>query len=276
MRLTHLTRINYSYSPVLAQPSLTAPTPVRTQKPPTLAKRFITRSAAAGIAINAWYLLGLMHTLVKNPALRERLPFNPRMFTEQAAEHLFRSVRAVLGGENFTLGDFLRRCDRVLAYAMLRVLHNGDFKFPEHAWSWKWDETQKSDLCAAPLPSSITESSLTCAVMEAKWACICDMLTVDIDVAKLTDVHNFDTGVLDELEEDDELQQEAHDAQPAVVAPPAPEAVQIVAVQMSLAQSSIFQFSCRHRRLQVCRSARAKVRRPAARLPPTRYDTRHL
>ena len=169
-----------------------------------------------------------MHTLVKNPALRERLPFNPRMFTEQAAEHLFRAVRAVLGGENFTSSDFLRRCDRVLAYAMLRVLRDGDFIFPEHASSFKWDETQKSDLHAAPLAASVSESDLISAITEAKLECIVDMLALNVDVNKFTDVHNFDTGVLDELEEDDELRGGAQ--QQLMAAPPASEAVQLVAV----------------------------------------------
>src|SRR5687768_16082484 len=61
-------------------------------KRPTVAQQFITRTAAAGISINARFLLGFVHILIKYPALRDRILFNTRLLTEQAAERLFRAV----------------------------------------------------------------------------------------------------------------------------------------------------------------------------------------
>lgn len=192
-------------------------------KRPTVAQQFITRTAAAGISINAWFLLGFVHTLIKHPALRNRIPFNTRLLSEQAAERLFRAVRAVLGGENFTLSDFFRRCDRVVAYSILRVLHE-DFIFPEHSSSWKWDETQKSDMHTGPLSAAITEEAVITAIMDAKLQCISDMLAVGVDVNKFKAIYHLDDGTLNELDEDEDLSGVHED----VTVPAPAEAVQIV------------------------------------------------
>lgn len=159
------------------------------------------------------------------------------MLTEQAAERLFRAVRAVLGGENFTLSDFFRRCDRVVAYSILRVLHE-DFVFPEHASSWKWDEAQRSDLHAGPLPATITPNAVISAIMDAKLQCISDTLAVGVDVNKFKSIYHLDDGTLDELDEDEELSEVHED----ITVPPPAEAVQIVTVRYRLFDLFCFVF----------------------------------
>lgn len=175
-----------------------APTPRR----PTVGQQFITSTAAAGISFNAWFLLSYLHLLIHNPLLRSKLPFNTRLFTEQPAERMFRAVRAVMGGENFTLAEFFRRCDRSTALMMLRVIHEQDLAFPSHDSSWKWDEKQATDKLSQQLPDGITMADAVAAIKAAKASCIADMRTVGVDVSKFTEVFHFDLGALDDLEKD--------------------------------------------------------------------------
>lgn len=114
---------------VVAAPTLVAPaaalgTPAASRRRPTVAAQFITRTAAAGVSFNAWFLFGFVHTLIVND-LRRSIPFAPRQLTEQEAEKIFRAARAVLGGENFTFADFLRRCDYLMAHGILKAQHGG-------------------------------------------------------------------------------------------------------------------------------------------------------
>lgn len=151
------------------------------------------------------------------------------MLTEQSAERIFRALRAVLGGENFTLSEFFQRCDRITAYAMLRVLYEDTFAFPEHKSSWKWDETQFSDLCASTLPSSVTEAAVIEAINEAKRLCVEDMKLLGIEVHELKCIYSLDTTSTHEheLDEDDDLS----GLPEAIAVPIAAEAVQIVVVR---------------------------------------------
>ena len=186
-----------------APPVLTEqPAPQRTN----VAMKFITRTAAAGISFNAWFLLAFLHTLAQSEDLRVLIPFATRLLTEQAAEKIFRAVRAVLGGENFTVADFFRRCDRFMAYNILRALHDGiDFVFPEHESTWKWDETVTSDKADHSLPASVTTAGAIGAIMSAKLACIADMLAVHVDVNKFKAILHLDVDSnLDELEQDED------------------------------------------------------------------------
>jgi nicotinic acid phosphoribosyltransferase len=188
--------------------------------------QFITRTAAAGIAMNAWFLLGFVHTLLQHPELRSEVPFNTRLLTEQKAEKVFRAARAVLGSENFTLADFFRRCDRFTALSILRVLHEGDFVSPEHESAFKWDESHPSDTAAKLLPDSVTMEAVRCAIMDARLAAASDALSVGIDVNKFKAVFNLDDGTLDELDKD-ELDESKNDARGELTLPPPAEAVQI-------------------------------------------------
>jgi hypothetical protein len=205
-----------------AAPSTPA-TPLVHQHHGTLAQKFITRPAAAGIAINAWFLLGHVHFLVNNPELG--IPFNPRLLTEQAAEKVFRATRAVLGGENFTLAEFFRRCDRLTALAILRVLHESDFAFPEHDTKWKWDERRKSDDKAGPLAAEFSMTDARSAIMSAKLLCINDMARLGVDVHRFTKIYHLDDGTLDSLDPDEA------DKGDEVVPPPRTEAVSILVVR---------------------------------------------
>jgi hypothetical protein len=192
---------------------LLPPPPVLTEQPvqqrPTVAMQFITRTAAAGISFNAWFLFAFLHTLAQSEDLRVLIPFATRLLTEQAAEKIFRAARAVLGGENFTLADFFRRCDRFMAYNILRAQHDGvDFVFPEHESTWKWDEMVTSDKADHSLPASVTTAGAIGAIMNAKLACIADTLSVGIDVHKFKAVLHLDVdGNLDELEQDEDEDQ---------------------------------------------------------------------
>jgi hypothetical protein len=213
------TNLVASMAPDSATPPPAAPAP-----PATVAQQFLTRPAATGIAINAWFLLGHLHLLVTNRHLN--IPFNPRLLTEQAAEKVFRAARAVLGGENFTLSDFFHRCDRLLALAVLRQLRRLNFAFPEHDSSWKWDERHKSDELAGALPDSFTMDEALCGITDAKLACVVDMLQLNVDVNKFKAVYALDEGTLKELEKD-----EPGEPDEQVVAPPAGEAEAIVVVR---------------------------------------------
>jgi hypothetical protein len=218
-----------SASAPLAHPPAAPPTPAAPPPPPlhqhhaTLAQKFITRPAAAGIAINAWFLLGHVHFLVNNPELG--IPFNPRLLTEQAAEKVFRAARAVLGGENFTLAEFFRRCDRLTALAILRVLHESDFAFPEHDTKWKWDERRSSDDNAGPLAPEFSMTDARSAIMSAKLLCINDMARLGVDVHRFTKIYHLDDGTLDSLEPDEA------DKADEFVPPPRTEAVNILVVR---------------------------------------------
>src|SRR6185312_15364259 len=216
-----------STRPVRPRPAPPPPdvSPPQPQCHATIAQQFITRPAAAGIAVNAWFLLGHVHFLVNNPELG--IPFNTRLLTEQAAEKVFRAARAVLGGENFTLAEFFRRCDRLTALAILRVLHAGDFGFPEHDTKWKWDERRKSDDKAVPLPAEFSMTDACSAVMSAKLLCINDMGRVGVDVHRFTKVYHLDDGTLDSLDPDEV------DKGDELVPPPRAEAVEILAVRVS-------------------------------------------
>lgn len=172
--------------------------------------KFVTRTAAIGASLNAWFLLAFIHFLAQHDDLRKEIPFITRLLTEQAAEKVFRAVRAVLGGENFTLAEFFRRCDRIAALSILRALHEGiDFDFPECKSAFRWDEALASDKAAHPLPDSAS-TSLTAAIKAAKLAVIADMLALGVDVYKLgSSHHHFDAnGAEEELDDDKEEQQQ--------------------------------------------------------------------
>jgi len=171
--------------------------------------QFITRTTAAGIAINAWFLLGFVETLLRHPELRREVPFVTRLISEQKAEKVFRAARMVLGGENFTLAEFLHRCDRLMALSMLRVLREADLVFPEHDSTFKWDETQRADHDAALLADNITIDSVRAAVMDARLACVSDMLALGVDVNKFIAVFHLDDGTLNELDTDDAAETDA-------------------------------------------------------------------
>lgn len=104
------------------------PPPAPPTKPPSVASQCLTRTAAVGIALNAWYLLAYTGLLCTDD-LRATIPYAPRFLTEQAAEKVFRAVRAVFGGENFTLADFFRRFYRFMALGILRATHEGELAF---------------------------------------------------------------------------------------------------------------------------------------------------
>jgi len=167
--------------------------------------QFITRTAAIGIALNAWFLLGLVHMLAQHPDLRNTIPFITRLLTEQGAEKVFRAMRAVLGGENFTLSDFFRRYDRVMALSILRAVHEGiNLRFPDHECSFRWDETQPADTTAGALPACITMAEVIAAIARAKASLLADAFKVGIDVAKLPRIYHLDLDVnVDDLDADD-------------------------------------------------------------------------
>lgn len=175
-------------------------------KPPTVAMQFITRPAAIGIALNAWFLLAFVYLLCQFPDLRKTIPFVTRLLTEQGAEKVFRALRAVLGGENFTLSDFFRRFDRVMALAILRAIHEGvNLRFPDHECSFRWDETQPADAKAGLLPDSVTMDKVTTAILRAKNSVVKDMLTLGLDVAKLPRIDHLDVaGALADVDGDDD------------------------------------------------------------------------
>ena len=133
------------------------------------------------------------------------VPYLPRLLTEQAAEKIFRAARATLGGENFTIADFFHRCDRVMAHNTLRATHEGaHFCYPPSESAFRWDEILRFDSAAEPLPSSVTTESLSVAILDAKLACIADLLAVGVDVHTLGPIHDFTSSVmLDELDGDD-------------------------------------------------------------------------
>lgn len=205
--------------------SSAAPPPAAPASLPTVAQQFITRPAATGIAINAWFLLGHLHFLVTSRELN--IPFNTRLLTEQAAEKVFRAARAVLGGENFTLPEFFRRCDRFMALAVLRQLHRHDFVFHEHDSSWKWDERHRSDHHAGPLPDSFMMEEVLCGITDAKLACVADMLQLNVDVNKFKAVYSLDEGTLKELDKDEADAGDVADEED-YAPPPAAEAEEMV------------------------------------------------
>jgi hypothetical protein len=114
-------------------------------------------------------------------------------------------MRAVLGGENFTLSDFFRRFDRVMALSILRALHDGvDMRFPDHECAFRWDETQPADAKAGLLPASVTMDAVIGAIRRAKSSLLADALKVGIDVAKLPHIVHLDlAGDLADLDPDD-------------------------------------------------------------------------
>ena len=180
-----------------------APTPATRR---TVATKFITRTAAVGASLNAWFLLAFIDFLTQHDDLRKEIPFVTRLLTEQSAEKVFRALRAVLGGENFTLGDFFRRSDRIAALSTLRALYEGvDFDFPREEAEFRWDETLASDKAARPLADSISTSSATAVIGAGKLAVVADTLALGIDVHKLGAIHHFDeNGTEEELDEEEE------------------------------------------------------------------------
>lgn len=170
-----------------------------------MAAHFVTRTAAAGVCFNAHYLLAFTHTLLQYPDLRMDVPYLPRLLTEQAAEKIFRAARATLGGENFTIADFFNRCDRVTAHYTLRATHEGThFRYPLSESAFRWDEILTYDDAVYALPMTVTAESLSTAILDAKLACIVDMLRVGVDVHTLGPIHDFtSTALLDELDLDD-------------------------------------------------------------------------
>ena len=196
-----------------APPTLSAPSVLPSSassapsgKRSTVAQQFITRTGAAGIAFNAWFLLSYVCTLISNDKLRKAVPFTTRVLTEQEAEKIFRAIRGVLGGENFTLTDFMRRCDHFTAHSILRALHEGvDFFYAAHDKAFRWDEILKCDKDAQPLPDDVTLSRVIVAIRDAKLACIADMLAINIDINSFKSVRHLDVdGHLEELEKDDD------------------------------------------------------------------------
>ena len=171
------------------------PPPAPPTKPPSVASQCLTRTAAVGIALNAWYLLAYTGLLCTDD-LRATIPYAPRFLTEQAAEKVFRAVRAVLGGENFTLADFFRRFDRFMALGILRATHEGELAFPDHGCAYRWDETRPTDFSESRLPAGLTTTSLTTAVGAAKLAAIADLLAVGINVHRLR-IHHLDVPAAD-------------------------------------------------------------------------------
>jgi hypothetical protein len=187
-------------------------------KPPTVAMQFITRPAAIGIALNAWFMLAFVHTLCQYEDLRKTIPFVPRLLTEQGAEKVFRAMRAVLGSENFTLSDFFRRFDRVTALSILRAVHEGvDMRFPDHECAFRWDETQPADAKAGLLPASVTMDAVNAAIGRAKASLVADALKVGIDVANLPYIVHLDrAGDLADLDDHDDGELAATDLTVAV------------------------------------------------------------
>lgn len=179
-------------------------------KRPTVASQFTTRTAATGISFNAWFLFGFVYTLITNDDLRRNVPFAPRQLTEQEAEKVFRAARAILGGENFTLTDFMRRCNHLVAHGILKARHNGvDFVYPEPASAWKWDERMASD-SAARLPDTITIEELLAAVKSARAIAIEELRQVGIDVDTFVSVRHLDVdNHADELDVEAEEDQQS-------------------------------------------------------------------
>jgi hypothetical protein len=179
-------------APALVAPAAAAPAPPAASRRPTVAAQFITRTAAAGVSFNAWFLFGFVYTLITNDELRRSIPFAPRQLTEQEAEKIFRAARAVLGGENFTFADFLRRCDHLIAHGILKTQHGGvDFVYPEPDKAWKWDEKLASDRKATPLPDAITLAALLQAVQTAQARAVAALGKVGIDVASVATVRHL-------------------------------------------------------------------------------------
>ncbi len=180
--------------------------------------QFITRPAAIGIALNAWFMLAFVHTLCQYEDLRKTIPFVPRLLTEQGAEKVFRAMRAVLGSENFTLSDFFRRFDRVTALSILRAVHEGvDMRFPDHECAFRWDETQPADAKAGLLPASVTMDAVNAAIGRAKASLVADALKVGIDVANLPYIVHLDrAGDLADLDDHDDGELAATDLTVAV------------------------------------------------------------
>ena len=207
-------------STLMSLPSLELsppPPPAATKPPPTVAAQFITRTAAAGISFNAWFLLGFMCTLITNDELRRSTPFAPRQLNEQEAEKIFRSVRAVLGGENFTLADFLRRCNDFTAHAIIKARHSGvDFVYPQMDKAWRWDEKQVTDRAVSFLPATLTLEDLCLAIESAQKMCVKELSDLGIDVAAFDAVLHLDCSGSDlaELDELDEEQPSVNAAAP--------------------------------------------------------------
>lgn len=196
-------------STLMSLPSLgLLPPPAATKPPPTVAAQFITRTAAAGISFNAWFLLGFMCTLITNDELRRSTPFAPRQLNEQEAEKIFRSVRAVLGGENFTLADFLRRCNDFTAHAIIKARHSGvDFVYPHADKAWRWDEKLASDRAVSFLSATLTLEDMCQAIESAQKMCVKELSDLGIDVAAFNDILHLDCSGSD-LAELDELDEE--------------------------------------------------------------------
>lgn len=198
-----------------AAPVVTLAAPVRH----TVASQFTTRTAAAGVAFNAHFLVGLVYTLATNVDLRHNVPFAPRQLTEQEAEKIFRAARAVLGGENFTLADFLRRCNHLMAHGILKAQHSGvDFVYPACEKAWRWDETLASDRTTAPLPDAVTVALLLEALRRAQMRAECELRKVGVDVQSFTDIrHVTASHHVDEMdcEPDDDEQAAAKQADAA-------------------------------------------------------------
>lgn len=195
---------------------------------PTVASQYITRTAAAGVCFNAWFLLAFTTVLTRDPDLRTSIPYVTRLLTEQAAEKIFRGARATLGGENFTVAEFFRRCDRVMAHSALRAMHEGEhFVYPDHDSAFRWDEYLRFDTRAKSLPAHVTADTLCMAMRDAKLACVADLLTVGVDVTKLGTICDLGGGQhVDEL--DQEEIEEAVNA-PALAEIAAPSVLQTIA-----------------------------------------------
>ena len=216
-----------SAAPLPRAPAPPADAPMPTIRR-TVAMKFVTHTAAVGASLNAWFLLAFIHFLAQHDDLRKEIPFVTRLLTEQSAEKVFRAVRAVLGGENFTLGEFFRRCDRIAALGILRALHeNVDFDFPREEAEFRWDETLASDKTARPLADSISTSSATVAIGAGKLTVIADMLALGIDVHTFGVIRHFDkNGTEEELDHEEE--------QPPPAEFTLPDSSEIAAIQQQL------------------------------------------
>lgn len=180
------------------------PPPPPTTPRSTVAMQFVTRTAAAGVSFNAWFLLAFVDLLIRNNKLRSAIPFNPRFLTEQPAEKIFRATRATLGGENFTLAQFFQRCDHFMAHNILRAEHEGvDFVYPDHDAAFRWDEILKYDSCIGVLADTTSLDSITAAIKAAKDACVSHSQAVGIDVEKIKEILHLDVNAnLKEMDED--------------------------------------------------------------------------
>lgn len=180
------------------------------------------------MCFNAWFLLAFTTVLIRDPELRESIPYTTRLLTEQAAEKIFRGARATLGGENFTVAEFFRRCDRVMAHSALRAIHEGEhFIYPDHDSAFRWDDILRFDSHAKPLSAHVTTDTLCVAMLDAKLACVADLLQVGVDVSKLGPICDLGGGQqVDEL--DKEETEEVADA-PALAEVAAPSALHTIA-----------------------------------------------